>query len=132
MRGFTFALAAFASCVAADGHTPEDQIAKAMDEMNAAMANGDGEMSQEETIQWVLDNFVEEKDHEIVRAKINEIVAKVDQLEEDAGELAQAAQKTAETGQELVDTVQDLFMSDNATYVQAGAVAFAALTLATV
>ena len=88
MRGFTFALAAFASCVAADGHTPEDQIAKAMDEMNAAMANGDGEMSQEETIQWVLDNFVEEKDHEIVRAKINEIVAKVDQLEEDAGELA--------------------------------------------
>ena len=96
MRGFTFALAALASCVAADGHLDEHQLAKAMEELNGAMANGamangDGEMSQEETIQWVLDNFVDEKDHEVVRAKINEIVEKVDQLEEDAGELAQAA-----------------------------------------
>ena len=139
MRGFTFALVAFASQVAADDHTMEDQLAAAMADLQAAMGNGtmpmdmDGNqtMSQNETIQWVLDTFVAEEDHEMVRYQLNEVVEKVDQFEDDAKELVAAAAKTQESGQKLVDTVQDLFMSDAATYVQAGAAAFAAVTLAT-
>ena len=139
MRGFTFALVAFASQVAADDHTMEDQLAAAMADLQAAMGNGtmpmdmDGNqtMSQNETIQWVLDTFVAEEDHEMVRYQLNEVVEKVDQFEDDAKELVAAAAKTQESGQKLVDTVQDLFMSDAATYVQAGAAAFATVTLAT-
>ena len=139
MRGFTFALVAFASQVAADDHTMEDQLAAAMADLQASMGNGtmpmdmDGNqtMSQNETIQWVLDTFVAEEDHEMVRYQLNEVVEKVDQFEDDAKELVAAAAKTQESGQKLVDTVQDLFMSDAATYVQAGAAAFAAVTLAT-
>ena len=146
MRGFTFALVAFASQVAADGHTAEDQMAAAMADLDAAMQeamrNGtmpmdmdmDGNqtmMSQNETIQWVLDTFVAEEDHEMVRYQLNEVVEKVDQFEDDANELVAAAVKTQESGQKLVDTVQELFMQDAATYVQAGAAAFAAVTLAT-
>ena len=143
MRGFTFALVAFASQVAADDHTMEDQLAAAMADLQASMGNGtmpmdmnmsmDGNqtMSQNETIQWVLDTFVAEEDHEMVRYQLNEVVEKVDQFEDDAKELVAAAAKTQESGQKLVDTVQDLFMSDAATYVQAGAAAFATVTLAT-
>ena len=79
-----------------------------------------------------MDNFVDEEDHWRVRPKLNELALKGSEVSKDAAELAVATKKTAESGQDFVNTFEELFLKDAATYVQAGAIAFAALTLATV